>query len=145
VAWADFADILGNLPAKTLMFLDTCHSGQLGENLYSFNTRSATRSVDDATEAIRELTSDENGVVVMAASTQGEQSVEHPDWGHGAFTLAVIEGLQGKADFIDDGIIQLRELDTYVAERVKELSGGIQHPTTVKPSSISRFPLIRIR
>ncbi|MEM9018284.1 MAG: caspase family protein, partial [Verrucomicrobiota bacterium] len=144
VAWADFADILGNLPSKTLMFLDTCHSGQLGEDLYSFNTRGAARNIADATEAIRELTSDENGVVVMAASTQGESSVEHPDWGHGAFTLALIEGLQGKADFIDDGIIQLRELDTYVAERVKELSHGIQHPTTVKPSSISRFPLILI-
>lgn len=144
VAWGDFADILGNLPSKTLMFLDTCHSGQLGDNLYKFNTRGASKNVADASEAIRELTSDENGVVVMAASTQGEESVEHEDWGHGAFTLALIEGLTGKADFIEDGLIQLRELDTYVAERVKELSGGIQHPTTVKPSSISRFPLIRV-
>lgn len=145
VAWGDFADILGNLPSKTLMFLDTCHSGQLGDNLYKFNTRGVSKNVADATEAIRELTSDENGVVVMAASTQGEESVEHEDWGHGAFTLALIEGLTGKADFIDDGVIQLRELDTYVAERVKKLSGGIQHPTTVKPSSISRFPLIRVK
>jgi len=147
VSWDDFADVLGNLPAKTLMFLDTCHSGQLGENLYTFagRTRGGANQINDATEAIRELTSEENGVVVMAASTQGEQSVEHPDWGHGAFTLSLIEGLRGEADFIEDGIIQLRELDTYVAERVKELSQGIQHPTTVKPSSISRFPLIRVR
>lgn len=145
VAWGDFADVLGNLPSKTLMFLDTCHSGQLGDNLYKFNTRGNKEKVADASEAIRELTSDENGVVVMAASTEGEESVEHDDWGHGAFTLALIEGLSGKADFIQDGVIQLRELDTYVAERVKELSEGVQHPTTVKPSSISRFPLIRVK
>ena len=31
VAWDDFADVLGNLPSRTLMFLDTCHSGQLGK------------------------------------------------------------------------------------------------------------------
>lgn len=146
VAWDDFADVLGNLPSKTLMFLDTCHSGQLGANLMTFASRGDSEGIDDATEAIRELTSDENGVVIMAASTGREDSVEHHDWGHGAFTMALLEGIGGVgADYSKDGIIHLRELDNFVSERVKELTGGIQHPTTVKPSTISRFPVARVK
>ena len=149
VAWDDFADILGNLPSRVLMFLDTCHSGQLGEDLFSLvdtaglkrRSVGALKSAFDPSEAIRELTSEENGVVIMAASTGDESSVEHADWGHGAFTLGLLEGLRGKADVNADGIIHLRELDFFISDRVKELTGGIQHPTTVKPSTISRLPI----
>ncbi len=60
--------------------------------------------------------------------------------------LSVIEGIEtGSADLVKDGIIELRELDTFVSEKVKELTGGRQHPTTVKPSTISRFPVARVK
>ena len=45
---------------------------------------------------------------------------------------------------LDERLIYLRELDTYIAERVKELTGGRQHPTTLKPSTISRFPITQV-
>jgi WD40 repeat protein len=140
VDWNDFVDILGNLPSRVLFFLDTCHSGQLGENLFRF------RGIEvDNTEAIRELASDENGVVILAASTGREFSIERPDWGHGAFTKALLDGMEdGKADQTPDRIIYLRELDYYISERVKELTDGSQHPTTLKPSTISRFPIVQI-
>lgn len=81
----------------------------------------------------------------MAASTGDETSQEFESWGHGAFTLSVLEGLkEGKADIKDDMTIFLRELDFYVSERTLELTNGQQHPTTQKPSSISRFPIINI-
>jgi WD40 repeat protein len=140
VDWRDFADILGNLPSRMLLFLDTCHSGELGQDLFRL------RGQMDNTEAIRELASDENGVVILAASTGREYSMEHPDWKHGAFTKALLDGLeQGQADYSQDGIVHLRELDTYISERVKELTDGVQHPTTLKPSTISRFPIVQIR
>ncbi|GAK56997.1 WD-40 repeat protein [Candidatus Vecturithrix granuli] len=139
VDWADFRDILGNLPSKVLMFLDTCHSGQLGKNLFTL------RGQVDNTEAIRELASDENGVVILAASTGKEFSMEHPEWGHGAFTKSLLNGLRdGNADLNGDGVIHLNELDYYVAEQVKALTGGAQHPTTLKPSTISRFPIVQV-
>ncbi len=139
VDWADFRDILGNLPSKVLMFLDTCHSGQLGKNLFTL------RGQVDNTEAIRELASDENGVVILAASTGKEYSMEHPEWGHGAFTKSLLDGLQdGNADLNGDGVIHLNELDYYVAEQVKALTSGAQHPTTLKPSTISRFPIVQV-
>jgi hypothetical protein len=72
--------------------------------------------------------------------------VEHPDWGHGAFTKALIEALgQGQADYSKDGIINLRELDMYIADRVEALTDNQQHPTTQKPSTISRFPIVQVK
>ncbi|GAK56105.1 WD-40 repeat protein [Candidatus Vecturithrix granuli] len=140
VSWPDFADILGNLPARVLLFLDTCHSGQIGLDV------SAQTSQRDNTEAIRELASDDYGVVILAASTGREFSLEDPGWEHGAFTKAVLEALeQGKADYSNDSLIHLRELDLYVAERVEALTNGEQHPTTQKPSTISRFPIVQLR
>jgi uncharacterized caspase-like protein len=98
----------------------------------------------DNTEAVREIASGEYGVVIMAAATGAEYSLEHADWAHGAFTLSLIEGLEKrKADIRPDGIIYLRELDFYVAERVKDLTNDQQHPTTQKPSSISLMPVVK--
>ena len=134
INWENFSNVLGNLPSKVLMFLDACHSGNLGSSMAMTNT-----------EALREMSSDQNGVVIMAASTGDESSLENPSWGHGAFTLALIEGMKGKADFRIDGSITLRELDLYVAGKVDELTNGKQHPTTQKPSTISTFTVAKYK
>lgn len=139
VSWQDFSEQLGNLPARVLLLLDTCHSGQLGRDVYTL------RQQVDNTEAIRELSSEEYGVVILAASTGREFSLEHPEWGHGAFTKALVEALdEGQADYSEDGWIHLREMDLYVADRVEALTRGEQHPTTQKPSTISRFPIVQL-
>ncbi len=140
VDWADFQDVLGNLPSKVVLFLDACHSGQLASNLN-------TRGIEVNTmEAIREITSAEHGVVVLSASTGNEKSLENKEWNHGAFTLALVRALkEKKADMDQDGIVYLRELDFFVAEEVKNLTRGKQHPTTQKPSTISRLPLFQVR
>ena len=79
------------------------------------------------------------------SSSKSHTSQEFESWGHGAFTLSILEGLeQGKADIKNDYTIFLRELDFYVSERTVELTNNQQHPTTQKPSSISRFPIITI-
>lgn len=140
VRWDDFVDILGNLPSRILLFLDTCHSGGIDPDLLE-----KFRGAVDNTEAIRELASEEYGVVVMAASTGKELSIERSEWGHGAFTKAIIEGLEKLADYSKDGIIHIRELDQYVSERVKNLTKGKQHPTTQRPTTISRFPIFQLR
>jgi len=140
VDWVNFSDVLGNLPSKVLLFIDACHSGKLGANLL------ANRGDTDLLEAVRALATEENGVVIMAASTGKEYSVESPEWGHGAFTYALLEGLnKGEADLNSDGIINIREIDYFVADRVKELTKGKQHPTTQKPSVVAEFPLLKVR
>lgn len=75
------------------------------------------------------------GAVVFASSTGSQVSVELDEFKHGAFTKALLEGLDGKADYTKDGVISTSELDVFVSQRVKELTNGEQMPTTVKPDT----------
>ena len=69
-----------------------------------------------------------------------ETSEESAAWGHGAFTEALIEGLgEGKADLTHKGAITVFELDYYVVERVKALTGGRQHPVMSRPCTVPDF------
>jgi len=84
-------------------------------------------------------------VVVFAASTGNQYSIENQDWGNGAFTKALVEGFYGKADYPGAGRITVTMLDLYLSERVKELTKGQQTPTTVKPQSIPDFPVALVQ
>jgi len=99
------------------------------------------RGVADINALVNELTSAENGAVVFASSTGRQFALEDPKWGNGAFTKALLEGLQGQADFGKDGIITVNRLDLYLSERVKALTDGRQTPTTTKPRTIQDFPI----
>jgi uncharacterized caspase-like protein len=147
IRWTEIMEPLKDLPAKVLLLMDTCHSaGVLGA------AGGQTKSLNNSLEAaLREMTSIEAGLVVMTSSTGKEASLEHADWGHGAFTLSVIEALTSQrkvpasqtplpADTNNDGIVEVVELDTYVTQRVKELTGGAQHPVT-RRGDIPSFPL----
>ena len=93
------------------------------------------------TSALRELVNSESGGVVMSASTGKETSHERSEWGHGAFTKALIEGLEGKADFDMDNTVDIKEIDLFITKRVKALTNGSQHPTTEIPKTMPNFPL----
>ena len=67
-------------------------------------------------------------VMVFAASQGRESSLEKAELSHGAFTYAVLRGLMGEADLIKDGRVTISELQTYVANQVKVLTGDRQHP-----------------
>ncbi|MEN2994245.1 MAG: hypothetical protein ABDH19_02715, partial [Thermodesulfovibrio sp.] len=64
-----------------------------------------------------------------------------PQWGNGAFTKAVVEGIGGRADLLGKGKITVNMLDAYIAERVKELTKGKQTPVTTKPQTVPDFPV----
>jgi Caspase domain len=132
IAFSDITRTVTGLPGKVVVFLDTCHAG---------NIMGQRRGAMDITGVINELTSAQNGAVVFAASTGNQYSLENPAWGNGAFSKAVIEGLNGKADERRTGRITVTMLDLYVAERVKELTKGQQTPTTTKPHSVPDFPV----
>jgi hypothetical protein len=113
LAWADLA-ALARLPCRKFVMVDTCHSGALAGNAV----------------AIRDF--QENSFVVMAAAQDDQPSMEWEEWGHGAFTKAVLEGLGAdgaprKADVRGegdrpDGVVTLDELADYVIQRVPELT-----------------------
>ena len=120
----DLTEGMNGTPCKKLIFLDACHSGQSGYDLLEF----ASIKSYNLNQAIEELVNTEPGVTVMTSSSGKEFSYENPLWGHGAFTKALLEGLNGSADFNKDKVITLMELNLYVMERVKELTNGRQHP-----------------
>jgi len=78
---------------------------------------------------------------VFAASTGKQVAEERDEWGNGAFTKALVEGLNGSADYKHTGKITVNMLDLYISERVKELTHGQQTPSTTKPETISDFPV----
>jgi len=134
VVFTEIKNTLSNLAGKSLFFVDTCHSG----NVLGSGRRAIS---SDITGVINELASAENGVVVFSSSTGRQYSLENPDWGNGAFTKALVEGFQGKANYSKAGRITHKMLDFYISERVKEITEGQQTPVTQAPGGVPDFPI----
>ena len=98
-----------------LFFSDCCHAGAFGQ-------QAATQ--DQLAESLVK----DSGVMVFASSRGNERSAENVDWGHGAFVRALLDGLDGQADLIADGKINISELQTYVIDQVQKLTDDRQHP-----------------
>lgn len=133
VSQEDIQGALKSMAGKVLVFLDTCHSGNV---LGTWSTRDSGNN-----SFIAELASSDNGIVVFAASTGRQASKESPEWGNGAFTRALLEAMHGEASFVKGRPITVNMLELYLSERVKELTNGTQSPSTAKPSSLPDFPV----
>jgi len=132
VSQDDIQTTLRSTPGKVLLFLDTCHSGNvLGQW--------GARGQGDIAAFARELSASQNGVVVFAASTSTGSSIE--DRGNGFFTRALLEAIRGAASYVEGRPTTVNMLDLYLSERVKFLSRGIQAPTTSKPAALPDFPI----
>jgi hypothetical protein len=107
---------------RVLLFLDTCHSGSV-----------------DFNGIVNTLTGSGVGAVVFASSAGNQKSWEREDWKNGAFTKALVEGLNGAADY--KGKITITSLDLYVSDRVKELTAQKQTPVVGKPTTIPDFQI----
>lgn len=119
--WSDFDEavkILSNNVNKVILILDTCHSGAMHVSMRSVETG------EDLTQAL----STASGVYTLAASKAGESSLEYPEYGHGAFTWALLKGLKGEANYDSNNYISLIELFSYVAKTVPLITNGKQHP-----------------
>jgi uncharacterized caspase-like protein len=138
VSMEEFRRALVAIPGKVLLFIDTCHSG----NVLGRQTRALPSGLSGAIDT---LASAESGIVVFSACTGRQVSYEDAAWGNGAFTKALIEGLDGQADYQKTGRITYKMLDFYVSQRVKELTGGRQSPVTQAPGGVPDYPVARVR
>jgi hypothetical protein len=126
---------LTELPGRVLLILDACHAGRIG----------------GLNDLRRKLTRYEAGIVVMCAAD--EQTAAGEKGRHGFFTTALIEGLSGQAGEDSasgqpqksnrDGAVYITHLNTWVVDRVQELSDGEQVPVTDMPSSVRTFALTK--
>ena len=126
---------LTKLSGRVLWFLDTCHAGSAGK-----------RPPVDVNVLVNTVTSAENGGIVVFASSTGRQlSAESSEWGNGAFTKAIVEGIQlGKADLLGDGFITTSSLDTFVEHRVRVLTEDRQNPVMGRPPDEPDFAIAQV-
>jgi uncharacterized caspase-like protein len=134
LAQTDIVSTVATIAGKVLVFMDACHSGNL-------MGKTKRRAAVEISAVVNELASAENGAVVFSSATGRQYALENTEWGNGAFTKGLVEGLTGKADYRGTGRITVNMLDLYVSERVKELTKGEQTPTTVKPPNVPDFPV----
>lgn len=137
VSFRDIRQTLAELPGRNLLFVDTCHAG----NVIGSITAGLSRN---NSAAINELASPENNIIVFASSSGEQEAIEKDEWGNGAFTKALLEGMRGQADFMKRGRISYKQLDAYVSDRVSELTEGQQTPVTPVLVTVPDFPLLEV-
>ncbi len=134
-----YAELLTSLKAiagNAVMFIDTCHAGDaLGR---------PGRASMDVVRLVSDLSQPSNGVIVYASSTGEQYSMEADFWKNGAFTKAVVEGLDGAAEYRKRDYITSTMLETYVKERVKDLTASRQTPTVNMPLAVPDLLLAKI-
>ena len=126
-----------------IVMLDTCRAGAASDP-----AALAAPSTVDMNRGANEI-GDRSLGVLLYASAQGKQvSLEYPEWGNGAFTKAMIEGLSGRADGGKMGYVESDELAVYVRRRVEALAkekGVLQVPVRVKPDAAPEMKLVLLR
>lgn len=124
---------------KQVFIIDACHSAGA---LTSASTRGAAEE-----RAIGQLARS-TGTYWITASGADQYATEFQQLGHGVFTYSLLEALQGKNSSIsEDGNVTIREICTYLEQRVPELSqkykGDPQYPASF--SFGNDFPIILIK
>ncbi len=109
VSWYAFQDALTGANGRRILFLDTCHAAN------AFNQR----LLGDSYEA---------NIVVYSSARGDQEAKEDPtlDGGHGLFTYALVEGVNGKAR---DGTGEVRAegLQAFLKSRVRDLAAKLSH------------------
>ena len=110
---------------RVLLILDSCFSGQQGTRSL---TADATRPV--GVQIVPAVVT--GGVAVWSATSQNQSSQENTTGG--LFTTAILEGLGGKADTNNDGVVSLEEAAVYTQRVVSGQTRNAQVPSVTGSS-----------
>lgn len=114
---------------RVVVIADACHSGGVGG---SFDiARRSTPEANRISTGIQNLSTIGEGIAVLSASDDKQFSAEGPKFGggHGVFTYYLLEGLEGQADYNNDGQVTMGELIPYLSESVRRATLNAQSPT----------------
>jgi WD40 repeat protein/uncharacterized caspase-like protein len=103
VQWQVLQAAVEGAKGRRILFIDTCHAGnaynqRLGNSSYHAN------------------------IIAYMAARFDQEALEDNKLGHGLFTYALVEGLEGKGGFEVKRQISTNELADYVIKRVGELA-----------------------
>jgi hypothetical protein len=107
VPWQILQAAVEGAKGRRILFIDTCHSGnaynqQLGNAAYHAN------------------------IIAYSSARFDQEALESAKLGHGLFTYAVVEGLEGKGDPATKKEISTKDLAAYVVKRVDALAKAQQ-------------------
>jgi len=125
--------ILGSLPGRVVLMMDTCRSG------------AGIESAVDMTRTANDMAQDTAGIVMFASSQGREDSLESLDWENGAFTEALLSILDDAKVYGDDGRLSIPELEEAVTVRVSDLTEGRQNAGMTKYGAAPRFFIAGMR
>jgi WD40 repeat protein len=103
VPWYALQEAVETAKGRRILFLDTCHSG----NAYNQTLSNAAYHAN---------------IITYTAARFDQEALEDSKLGHGLFTYAVVEGLQGKGGLASRKQISTKDLAAYVIKRVEELA-----------------------
>jgi len=111
------SELMGRFKTNSLLVVfDCCHAGGFADILPQ-----RIRAVPTPEDLFLDYTGE--GRVLLAAAGHDQKAVEHD---RGLLSLALEEGLGGKADRDNKGVVTVEDLEAYVKSRVSEL--GHQEP-----------------
>lgn len=122
-----FSGPLSRLRGRPLLFLDTCFAGAVTQVLGGGTQTARFANV---------LSAPENSVVVFASSTGKQESLERLDWGNGAFTKVLVQGLEGGARLPSMAVVTTRSLSPFLQQGVLKLTRGRQSPVAIIPDTV---------
>jgi len=126
VAWVNVQEAIESAKGRRILFIDTCHSGN------SYNQRLS----NDSYAA---------NIVVYAAARWDQVAWEREDLGHGLFTYALVEGVNGAAK-TPSGDVRTESLRDFLAKRVTEMAKQLkreQEPQYFRGRDAQDYVLVR--
>jgi len=108
--------------AKHILYLiDACYGGLVSVGSKGLEPETTPNYIDKITR--------EKSRQFITAGGKGEEVIEKSEWGHSAFTLNLLRGLEdGLADINNNGFIEARELGLFLSQRVTDDSENQQTP-----------------
>src|SRR5262249_34953303 len=127
VPWHALQEAIESAKGRRFLFVDTCHSA----NAYNARLGNAAYHAN---------------IIAYAAATFDQEALDDPALGHGLFTYAVVEVLEGKAALRTKGQISSKDLADYVTKRVDDLARAMnarQDPQYFKGHDAEDYVLTR--
>ncbi len=125
VNWKILQNALDHSQGRRILILDTCHSGA------AFNPR----LIKDASDS---------SIIVFSSTDAETLAQERAALGHGVFTYALVQGIDGAADLRKDGIIKVKELDSFLSDEVERITNGEQIPVLNVPGGYKNFKFAEV-
>jgi uncharacterized caspase-like protein len=107
VPWQVLQSAVEAAKGRRLLFVDTCHAA----NAYNQRLGNAAYHAN---------------IIAYTAARFDQEALEDPALGHGLFTYAIVEGLDGKGGLGARRRISTRELAGYVVRRVRQLAKALK-------------------